>query len=54
MGSVSEKKLEIGRRFKLVFGYVLNNLVERSDSGAASDHVEVMIMFFPGFFAKIK
>ena len=32
----------------------MDDLVERSDSGATGDHEKVMVLFFPGFFTKIK
>ncbi len=52
--SVCKKKGQIGRKFELVFGYVLDDLVKGSDSGATGNHEKVMVLFFPGFFAKIK
>lgn len=53
-GSIGKEKGQIGRKLELVFGDVLDDLVERSDSGTTGDHEKVMVLFFPGFFTKIK
>lgn len=51
--SVGEKQCQVGRGFKLVFGDVLEDLVQGSDPGTTCNHEKVLVLPLPSFFASL-